>query len=320
MGEQNCQVPMEEAFVLSVETSTSSHGEQELLLLLLLLQVSTVCSYVYWVPSFWFCCCGEQASKQAAAAAAEQEQTWIPVASRFIGSACCGWDFAVHKEHEYCQPNIHERAKELSFPIPPSLRLIKFNFPLHQNLCLIIALSLLDLFKNWCHVVVHSIIGCWNARLHFWSCCLPACAPAGMETCTSQICWVPSAPSQPNLKWSSGCSHKKADSSSHVIPSSSGKSLKSLQLWMWLGTCGRVPEGSLTTAYGLSFSEPKSSSLSSLSLFASIPGKPKDSSMFKKKPREWVQLLLNILNFACSSSPTLGDFKRPNCNTIILAP
>jgi hypothetical protein len=62
-----------------------------------------------------------------------------------------------------------------------------------------------------------------------------------------------------------------------------------LQLWMWLGTCGRVPEGSLTTAYALSFSEPKSSSLRSLSLFASIPGKPKDSSMFKKKPREWVQ-------------------------------
>jgi len=55
---------------------------------------------------------------------------------------------------------------------------------------------------------------------------------------------------------------------------------------MWLGTCGRVPEGSLTTAYALSFSEPKSSSLRSLSLFASIPGKPKDSSMFKKKPRE----------------------------------
>jgi hypothetical protein len=38
MGEQDCQVPMEEAFVLSVESSTSSHGEQELLLQ----QVSTV--------------------------------------------------------------------------------------------------------------------------------------------------------------------------------------------------------------------------------------------------------------------------------------
>jgi hypothetical protein len=31
------------------------------------------------------------------------------------------------------------------------------------------------------------------------------------------------------------------------------------------------------------------SSLRSLSSFASIPGKPKDSKTFEKKPREWVQ-------------------------------
>lgn len=55
MGEQNCQVPMEEAFVLRVESSTSSHGEQELL------------QQVIWVPSFWFCCCGEQASSSSRA-------------------------------------------------------------------------------------------------------------------------------------------------------------------------------------------------------------------------------------------------------------
>jgi hypothetical protein len=39
--------------------------------------------------------------------------------------------------------------------------LIKFNFPLHQNLSDCSSLSLLDLFKNWCHVVVvQLIIGC----------------------------------------------------------------------------------------------------------------------------------------------------------------
>ncbi len=126
--------------------------------------------------------------------------------------------------------------------------------------------------------------------------CRPACAHAGMETCSSQICWVPCASSWPNLKWSSGCSHKKADSSSQVIPSPSRKPLESLQLWMQLGTCGRVPEGSSTTAYALSFSKPESSSLRSLSSFASIPGKPKDLSMFEKKPRVWVQAFTIHIN------------------------
>jgi hypothetical protein len=52
-----------------------------------------------------------------------------------------------------------------------------------------------------------------------------------------------------------------------------------------VGDLWKSARSSSTTAYALSISKLKSSSLRSLSSFASIPRKPKDSSMFKKKPR-----------------------------------
>lgn len=143
MGEQNCQVPMEEAFVLSVESSTSSHGEEELLLLQ---QVSTV--LICLLGSFFLVLLLWRASKQQQQQSKNKLEFLLPPGS--LGLPVVGETLQYMKSMSTANPTFmkeHQRRQK-SFPIPPSPRLIKFNFPLHQNLSDCSSLSLLDLFKN----------------------------------------------------------------------------------------------------------------------------------------------------------------------------
>ncbi len=181
MGEQNCQVPMEEAFVLSVESSTSSHGEQELLLLLLL-QVSAV--LICLLGSFLLVLLLWRASKQQQQQSKNKPEFLLPPGS--LGLPVVGETLQYIKSMSTANPTFmkeHQRRQKSLASQPALYKIDQVQLPFTSEFvsdCS--SLSVLNLFKNWCHVVVvHLIIRCWNARHQFWSCCLPACLPVHMQ-------------------------------------------------------------------------------------------------------------------------------------------
>jgi hypothetical protein len=136
---------MEEAFVLSVESSTSSHGEQELLVaaaaaaslhsLLICLLGSFLLVLLLW-----------RASKQQQQQQQSKNKLEFLLPPRSLGLPVVGETLQYIKSMSTANPTFmkehQRRQKSLASQSPHSPRLIKFNFPLHQNLCLIVALSL----------------------------------------------------------------------------------------------------------------------------------------------------------------------------------
>jgi hypothetical protein len=147
MGEQNCQVPMEEAFVLSVESSTSSHGEQELLLLLLL-QVSAV--LICLLGSFLLVLLLWRASKQQQQQSKNKPEFLLPPGS--LGLPVVGETLQYIKSMSTANPTFmkeHQRRQKSLASQPALYKIDQVQLPFTSEFvsdCS--SLSVLNLFKN----------------------------------------------------------------------------------------------------------------------------------------------------------------------------